>query len=128
MTVTYEERLRKLQAQFERNNDRGFRRLLGFLKAPCKPEDCVKHLKYRHFTCLTCPPRRYREQGVDSGYRKVKRMVVVLESASGRGIVVPKHYRSYGLIIKTRDDGSVPAWKKIPIKILCTVAERIAEW
>ena len=51
-----------------------------------------------------------------------------LESASGKPFVLPKHYMSYGLIIKTREDGTVPIWKKIPIKILCTIAERFAEW
>ena len=126
--TSYEEKLLKEQRRFERNNDRGIRKLLGFLKAPCKPEDCPHHLLYRHFTCLTCPIRRYRTQGRDSGYRHVKRLMVILESATGRTLVVPKHYRSYGLIIKTRADGSVPAWKRIPLKLLCTLAERIAEW
>jgi len=51
-------------------------------------------------------------------------MVMVLESASGRGFVVPKRYRTYGVVF-SQDVGVI---KKHVLKALLTLAERIAEY
>jgi len=120
--------LRHTSEEFNRAPDRLRRFFLGWLKAPCRPEDCSKHLRYRHFTCLSCWERRARTPKQSSGFRYVKRIVMVSESVSGRTFVMPKHYSSYALICKTRVDGKLAPWKWVPLKILMSIAERIAEW
>jgi hypothetical protein len=77
-------------------------------------------------TCLTCPQRRFHFQGEKSGYKRYKKAVMVLESASGKGFILPKDYFTYGLIIDV--NSHFYEVKKHLLKFLMTVAERIAEW
>jgi hypothetical protein len=102
------------------------KRFLWFLKAPCPQSVCSKHLIYRHFTCLTCPERRYRANP-NGKFRRYQRAMIMLESASGRGFILPKRYYSYGLFIPANDEGEVPLWKRMILKIVLTMAERVAE-
>ena len=54
---------------------------------------------------------------------KRQTMVLVMQSASGKGFILPKSYDSYGIIIPRR----ISKLRKQAIKMLLTVAERIAE-
>ena len=99
------------------------------LPAPCNPCLDGKNIRRFHLTCLTCPTRRftYKKQGSER-YTKYKRVIMVMESASGRGFVFPKRYRTYGLVIPTNPDGSVHGiLRSYLLKFLMTIAERVAE-
>jgi len=123
---TVEEQIEQQRRLYVNPADRVRSKLFWFLKAPCPPEQCYYHLKYRHFTCLTCPVRRERENPKGK-FRRYKRALLVLESASSRGFVLPKRYRTYGLFIPVGDDGKAAVWKRIILKCLLTIAERVAE-
>jgi hypothetical protein len=55
-------------------------------------------------------------------------VIIVLEPASGRQFIMPKHYQIYGLIIPTDMRGYTHPIKSVLLKYLMTLAERIAEW
>lgn len=103
---------------------------LGKVFRPPCPHLCNKlivktPLQRFHFTCLTCPIRR-EAYGKTTHYKRYPRVIIVLESASGKGILVPEHYRSYGLMIDL--DSHFIQLKSHVLKLLMTLAERIAEW
>jgi hypothetical protein len=64
-------------------------------------------------------------QGEKSHYRRYKKATMTLESASGRGFIMPKNAHIYSLVI---DRDSHWGFKNPVLKILMTIAERIAEW
>jgi hypothetical protein len=98
--------------------------LLHFPHPPC-PQNCDYKVKRFHLTCLTCPIRR-QKQG-NSPFTLYKHAMIVMESASGRGFLLPTHYRSYGLFIPTDERGQVNILKAGILKFWMTIAERIAE-
>jgi len=83
-------------------------------------------MTHMHFTCLTCPTRRYRSNP-DGKFRRYKFAMMRLQSASGRDFVLPKRYMTYGLFIPVGVDGQAAVWKRICLKLLMSIAERIAE-
>lgn len=118
--------LKKITAEFLYAPDRWRAKLLWFLKAPC--QDCYRSLRYRHFTCLTCFYRRSKTEKGRKELRYVRDITMHFDSVSGKMFPVPKNYCCYGLICKTNVDGKIPIWKIVPLKLLMTLAERIAEW
>jgi hypothetical protein len=106
------------------------RKQLFFFSQPCKPECLLKkNIRRFHFTCLTCWERRYTYKKY--GWQKFttyKKVMLILESASGKGFSFPKHYKVYGLIIPTDATGqNENALKGYLLKWWLTIAERIAE-
>lgn len=96
---------------------------------PCKPK-CLKDMNIGrfHFTCLTCPIRRLRYQSYGhQNFTTYKKVIMVLESASGKGFVFPKRFKAYGLIIGLNSKGKVGT-RGYLLKWLLTIAERIAEF
>ncbi len=89
--------------------------------APC-PHICKKPLRRFHLTCLTCPRRRDAE-GTGKWVR-YKAAHLVLYSPSGRGVLLPRNYKSY---ILTYTD-NMSHLRRMIIKTLLTITERIAEW
>ena len=107
-------------------SDRVRSRLFWFLKPFCPPSECHMRMRHLHFSCLTCPTRRQRRDP-EGKFRRYPRALMVLESASGKGFVLPKRYMTYGLFIPVGVDGQPPIWKRIILKIMMSIAERIAE-
>jgi len=95
-------------------------------QAPCTWR-CGKPLHRFHLTCLTCPTRRLAKQKTPLGkWAHYDKVLIMLESPSGRGFDLPRHYRAYGLIINT--DTKLCGLKLLILKWLRTIEERIAEW
>jgi hypothetical protein len=93
--------------------------------APC-PQLCnnIVVAKGFHFTCLTCPTRIFTFK--KRGYKNLSRrqtLIMVMESASGRGFIMPKNYDVYGLIVPR----NINKIRRTLIKLLASIAERIAE-
>jgi hypothetical protein len=105
------------------------KRLWWWFPAPCKPCLQGKNLRRFHLTCLTCPDRRFIHKKFGSEkFTQYKKVIMVMESASGKPFTFPKRYRIYGLVIPTNPDGSVNGiLKSYLLKVLITIAERIAE-
>lgn len=103
--------------------------LSGFPPAPCRGQCYHKNLKRFHLTCLTCYDRRFRNKSWRSGnLRLYKQIVMMMDSASGRMFALPDNYMTYGIIIPTNKQGLVNPLKCGIIKVLMTIAERIAEF
>jgi hypothetical protein len=111
------------QRSYRRGKDR-FRSLLP-IHAPC-PQLCseIVAAKGFHFTCLTCQKRKFEFK--KRGFEKLSKrqtLVLVMQSASGKGFILPKSFDSYGLIIPR----GINRFRRQAIKMLMTLAERIAE-
>jgi hypothetical protein len=57
-----------------------------------------------------------------------KQIMWFIHSASGRGFIFPKRYKSYGIIIPLNKEGKVGVLRGSIIKVLLTIAERVAEF
>jgi len=103
------------------------KRLLRALFPPPCPQVCGKKLNRFHLTCLTCWQRHeYFKTKKARNLKRYKKVAVILESPSGKGVLLPKSYAAYMLII---DRNSHFYWfKRYFLKVWLTIAERIAEW
>ncbi len=104
--------------------------LLNFPPAPCswlcKRKGTIRRF---HFTCFTCYMRRYFYRTRRSeNLREYKTLVMILESPSGTSYILPDTYMTYGLVIPTSPQGLVNPVKAGTLKVLLTIAERIAEF
>lgn len=103
--------------------------LTSFPSAPCKEQCYHRNLKRFHLTCLTCYDRRFRNRTWRSkNLREYKQIVMIMDSASGRRFALPENYITYGIILPTNKRGLVNPLKCGFIKVLMTIAERIAEF
>ena len=103
--------------------------LTGFPPTPCHGYCYRKNLKRFHLTCLTCPDRRFRNRTWRSrNLKEYKQIIMILESPLGKKFVLPESYMTYGMVIPTNSRGLVHPLKSICIKVLMTLAERIAEF
>ena len=102
---------------------------LSFPPAPCTWLCQRKDIRRFHLSCLTCPTRRYylTKRGKEK-FTRYKNLVYFMESVTGRGFILPKRYKTYGLVFPLRDDGTMNWVKTGIIKVLLTIAERIAEF
>lgn len=101
-------------------------KLLWWLKPLCPASECHMKMTHFHFTCLTCPTRRFR-RNPKGKFRRYPKAMLMLESASGRGFILPKRYMTYGLFIPVNVDGQPPIWKRIILKLIMSFAERVTE-
>lgn len=62
--------------------------------------------------------------GQAKNWQRYKRAHIVLESPSGRGILLPKDYHAYILTYPKK----IGVLRAMTIKTLLTITERIAEW
>jgi hypothetical protein len=60
--------------------------------------------------------------------REYKQIIMIMTSPLGKRYKMPDNYMTYGLVIPTNNKGLVNPVKCIFIKILMTLAERIAEF
>ena len=82
-----------------------------------------------HFTCLTCSDRRhYFKTWRSKHLKEYKKIIMVMEPAAGRRFFLPERYMSYGIIIPVNERGLVNPLKAGFVKVLMTIAERIAEF
>ena len=103
--------------------------LFNFPHAPCQWLCEREGLKRFHFTCLTCWTRRlhFHTRGSEN-LRKYKTIMMIMTSPDGKWFALPDNYLSYGIILPTNEKGLVNPLKSGIVKVLMTIAERIAEF
>lgn len=91
------------------------------------------HLGLPHLSCLTCFDRilHYKKRGWKQLVRK-KKLVVIADSVNPHGVVMPKNYRAYFLLIKwTATKNGKPIWvdkvKNRILKPIFSICEFIAQ-
>ena len=100
-----------------------------FPPAPCQWLCRRPKIRRFHFTCLTCSDRRhYFNTWRSKHLKEYKKIIMVMEPAAGRRFFLPERYMSYGIIIPVNERGLVNPLKAGFVKVLMTIAERIAEF
>jgi hypothetical protein len=103
--------------------------LLNFPKAPCHWLCERPGLTRFHFTCLTCWTRRMTFHTRRSkNLRQYKTIMMIMYPPKGKWFALPDNYLSYGIILPTNERGLVNPVKAGIVKVLMTIAERIAEF
>ena len=102
---------------------------LSFPKAPCQWLCQRDGLRRFHLTCLTCWLRRFTFQTQRSeNLRKYKQIIMIMQSPDGKDYALPDSYTTYGIILPVNERGLVHPLKAGIVKVLMTIAERIAEF
>lgn len=60
--------------------------------------------------------------------REYKQIIMIMDSPSGRKYALPDNYQTYGIVLPVNRKGLVHPLKAGVIKVLMTIAERVAEF